>query len=80
MYYRHGGDWAAFTYEYGKEPLDFSANVSPLGVPESVAAAVRRAAAACDRYPDPECRALCAAIAAREEVPRGWVFCGNGAS
>ncbi len=30
----HGGDWAGFTEEYGTAPLDFSANVSPLGVPE----------------------------------------------
>ena len=27
----HGGDWAGFAEEYGTAPLDFSANVSPLG-------------------------------------------------
>ena len=80
MQHTHGGDWAAFLEEYGTEPLDFSASVSPLGVPEGVQAAIRRAAAASDRYPDPECRALRAAIAAREELPREWVLCGNGAS
>ena len=76
----HGGDHAAFMEEYGTAPLDFSANVSPLGVPEGVKAAVRRAAAEADRYPDPACRALCRAIALREDLPRGWLLCGNGAS
>ena len=76
----HGGDWAAFLNEYGKAPLDFSANVSPLGVPEGVRAAVFRAAARSDRYPDPGCRALCASLATREGVSRDWVLCGNGAS
>ena len=32
----HGGDWAGFELEYGSPPLDFSSNVSPLGVPESI--------------------------------------------
>ncbi len=29
----HGGDWAGFLSERGKLPLDFSASISPLGVP-----------------------------------------------
>jgi threonine-phosphate decarboxylase len=32
----HGGDWAGFQTEYGTLPLDFSANISPLGLPEGV--------------------------------------------
>ena len=39
----HGGDWAGFQREYGGVPLDFSANVSPLGLPEGVREAVDRA-------------------------------------
>lgn len=76
----HGGDWAAFQAEYGAAPLDFSANVSPLGVPEGVAEAIRAAAREIDRYPDPRCTALCAAIAEKEQAPRGSVLCGNGAA
>ncbi len=76
----HGGDWAAFQAEYGVKPLDFSANVSPLGVPEGVAEAIREAARELDRYPDPRCAALCAAIAAQEHVPRDDVLCGGGAA
>ena len=33
---RHGGDWAGYETEYGSLPLDFSANVSPLGLPDGV--------------------------------------------
>mgnify|MGYP000612211736 CR=1 FL=1 len=32
----HGGDWAGYRAQYGQDALDFSANVSPLGLPEGV--------------------------------------------
>ena len=78
----HGGDWAGFAAEYGaKAPLlDFSANVSPLGMPAGVAAALAACAPGCDRYPDPLCRALSEAIGQAEGVPAEWVLCGNGAA
>ena len=76
----HGGDWAGYQAEYGGQPLDFSANVSPLGVPEGVAKAIARAAGEADRYPDPLCRSLVGKLAAREGVPPGYVLCGNGAA
>ncbi len=76
----HGGDWAGYSEEYGAQPLDFSANVSPLGVPQGVKQAIAEAAEAADRYPDPLCRSLCRRLAAHEEVPEGYVLCGNGAA
>lgn len=66
--------------QYGREALDFSANVSPLGLPQGVAQAITQALAQADRYPDPLCRTLCAAIAGSEGVPREDVLCGNGAA
>ena len=54
----HGGDWAGYRAQYGQDALDFSANVSPLGLPEGVAKAITTALATADRYPDPLCRAL----------------------
>ena len=33
MEVRHGGDWAGFQARYGCPPLDFSASISPLGLP-----------------------------------------------
>jgi len=76
----HGGDWAGFESEYGREAIDFSMNVNPLGVPEAVAKAIAGGALRADRYPDPECRRLRAALAAHEGVPEEWIFCGNGAA
>ena len=33
MQYVHGGDWAGYRAEFGRDALDFSVNVSPLGLP-----------------------------------------------
>ncbi len=76
----HGGDWAGFEREYGTRPLDFSANVSPLGLPAGVRAAVIDALEGADRYPDPMCRKLRAALAEHHGVPASRIVCGNGAS
>jgi len=76
----HGGDWAGFETEYGKAPLDFSANISPLGLPEGVRAAALRALEMADRYPDPLCRRLCTALSQYHSVPASNIVCGSGAS
>lgn len=76
----HGGDWYSFQEKRGFLPLDFSANVSPLGLPESARAAAGRALYESARYPDPDCRALRKAIAQEYGVPAEWIFCGNGAA
>nr|WP_317400238.1 histidinol-phosphate transaminase [uncultured Gemmiger sp.] len=76
----HGGDWAGFAAEYGTMPLDFSANISPLGLPDGVRKAIVEAAEKQDRYPDPLCRELRAAIARSRKIPADWVLCGNGAA
>ena len=76
----HGGDWAGYRAEFGCDALDFSANVSPLGLPAGVAAAITNALPTADRYPDPLCRELRAALAGAEGVPTDWILCGNGAA
>jgi threonine-phosphate decarboxylase len=76
----HGGDWAGFQEAHGYLPLDFSANISPLGVPCGVRDALREAAGQVDRYPDPLCRELCAAISEHEGVPAEQILCGSGAA
>ena len=76
----HGGDWAGYRAEFGRDPLDFSANVSPLGLPEGVARAITAALPTADRYPDPLCRTLRAALSRAEGVPQEHVLCGNGAA
>ena len=69
----HGGDWTG-------RLLDFSANVSPLGLPEGVRQAAAKALERSDRYPDPLCRDLRRAIGEAEGVPAAWCLCGNGAA
>ena len=45
----HGGDWMGYRERFGRDALDFSANVSPLGLPEGVAQAIRDALPQADR-------------------------------
>ena len=76
----HGGDWAGYRARFGHDALDFSANVSPLGLPQGVADAIVAALPTADRYPDPLCRALCTALSRAEQLPEPWILCGNGAA
>ncbi len=71
----HGGD---YTGEY----IDFSANISPLGVPQSVKQALHDLVDGGElaKYPDPYCLKLREAIAVREGVAMDQVVCGNGAA
>ena len=77
--FEHGGDWAGFREARGELPLDFSASVSPLGLPAGVREAVAEAMDLADRYPDPFCRALRRDVAAAWGVPAERILCGNGA-
>jgi threonine-phosphate decarboxylase len=62
------------------KPVDFSVNVSPLGMPKAAVRAVRRSAVSCAAYPDPFCKRLRAAISARVSVPAEHIVCGAGAA
>ena len=59
---------------------DFSANLSPLGVPGPVKAVLKDLAEndALARYPDPDCAELHAAVAEREGVPPEQVLPADG--
>lgn len=76
---KHGGDREGFVSATGKEPLDFSVNLNPLGIPESVVTAFCDAAKEA-RYPDPYCRKLTEALAKKYEIRPDEALCGNGAS
>ena len=72
----HGGN----IYAYDGVKLDFSVTLNPLGMPDEILRAVRDHGLEYDRYPDPNCRALRRALAAREGVPEEWLVFGNGAA
>ena len=76
----HGGDWVGYRARFGHDALDFSANVSPLGLPQGVADAIVAALPTADRYPDPLCRELRTALSRAEQLPEPWILCGNGAA
>ena len=76
----HGGDWMGYRERFGHDALDFSANVSPLGLPKGVADAITAALPQADRYPDPLCRTLRAALSEAEGLPAEQILCGNGAA
>lgn len=78
--YAHGGDFWSACPDRDGAVLDFSANLNPLGMPEAVRAAARRAVDGAERYPDPFCRKLTEAIGARDGLPPDWIVCGNGAA
>lgn len=60
-FYEHGGD----VYTNDGIRLDFSVNTNPLGMPESVKQAIIGHIPEYAHYPDPACRALRSALAAR---------------
>jgi threonine-phosphate decarboxylase len=82
----HGGDTEGYKLAYGSEPLDFSANCNPLGIPASVPQAIFDAAQHADRYPDPLCRRLRAVLSGNigvqtgHIIPAEHILCGNGAA
>lgn len=71
----HGGNIYSREVKY-----DFSANINPLGMPESVRRAVTDSSHLWDRYPDPHCTELADALARKYSVTSGQIAVGNGAA
>lgn len=77
----HGGNIYQKARELGiseSDILDFSANVSPLGIPEGVKKAMVNAIEGLINYPDPDCVQLREAIGAYDGVNPSHIICGNG--
>lgn len=60
--------------------LDFSANINPLGLPESIRQALAAHLDAVVHYPDPAGTALRQALEGAYGVPGGTILLGNGAA
>lgn len=73
--YEHGG-----SVDKNKIQYDFSVNVNPMGLPESVSQVLQEQIHAFTCYPDPHCIALRTAIAEHEHIKASQVVCGNGAA
>lgn len=77
MQYQHGGDIYSQNIE-----IDYSANLSPLGLPDGVRRRLMDclSTTVCSVYPDSECRKLVKALGVSHGVPEAWILCGNGAA
>jgi histidinol-phosphate aminotransferase len=64
--------------EGARDVAQLASNESPFPPVEGVVEAVRRAAGAVNRYPDPSARTLRAALADRYGLPAGRIAVGNG--
>lgn len=73
--HKHGGDIYTTSYR-----IDFSANLNPLGMPESVAEAACDGVRLSTNYPDVHCALLRRALAEKEDVSEENIICGNGAA
>jgi len=71
----HGGDIYSRAYR-----IDFSANINPFGMPESVKRAAIKGISQSIHYPDVKCRELRKKISRKEELPEEWILCTNGAA
>ncbi len=76
--YVHGGD--VYTAGGKKNLVDYSANINPLGLPQSVKKAIVKSLGGCVDYPDPFCRRLAAKLASFLAVPQEYIFFSNGAA
>lgn len=77
----HGGNIYKKAKELGLSEsrlIDFSANISPLGLPEHIREAMVRSIDGTINYPDPDCTDLKEAIAEADGTNSSYISCGNG--
>ena len=78
----HGGNVYKVSRETGldiSDIIDFSANINPLGVPESGKQALVESIEGLVNYPDPDYVEFCKAVGAHHDVDYRRVIPGNGA-
>lgn len=79
----HGADIYTAAEKLGTDKnniLDFSSNINPLGIPESVKQACINAIYHSNKYPDINSRELINSISKEEKVLESWIFPSNGAA
>lgn len=79
---KHGGNIYSVMRKSGKtvnQLLDYSANINPLGLSDSVRQAILQSVEKVIHYPDAEATALKEAVSAFYDVPVAAITAGNGA-
>ena len=80
---QHGGNVLQMAEKWGVDPdlmLDFSANINPLGMPDSLKNAIMAQLHLAERYPDIDYQALHASLSRHTNCPPEWILAGNGAT
>ena len=73
--HKHGGDIYSQPYQ-----IDFSANINPFGMPQSVKQAAYDGIEASVNYPDISCRQLKKKLSEKIKIPKEYLIFGNGAA
>ena len=79
----HGADIYSAAEKSGTDKdkiIDFSSNINPLGMPDSVRKAAINSIFNSHKYPDINSRELVRSISREEGVPDKWIFPSNGAA
>lgn len=76
----HGGDIYTKRNTNTEFILDFSANINPFGMPDSVKKAIIDNIESYTNYPDPLCRELRESLEIHENIDSSSIICGNGAA
>ena len=79
----HGADIYTAAEKSGTDKdkiIDFSSNINPLGMPDSVRKAAINSISDSHKYPDINSRELIKCISRAEGVPHKWIFPSNGAA
>lgn len=79
----HGGDLVTAEAHFGilrEKLLDFSANINPLGPPDSILQSIRDGLRTIVHYPDPGHRSFRRVLADKLEISDAWILPGNGAA
>lgn len=67
------------TESVGDGYIDFSVNINPLGVPDTVKMQFAEITEISGAYPDPDCKFLCSLLAEKYHINDDRILCGNGA-
>lgn len=76
----HGGDVYTDGILKGKELIDYSSNINPLGIPQGFKENILKALDALTRYPDIQYRSLKEDLANYNNINKEYFILGNGAA
>lgn len=83
MVEKHGGNLLKLARAAGRPPeeiCDFSANINPLGPPESLRLVISSRISSLVHYPDPDCTELISTFAKRFSLQPDQLLAGNGST